>query len=64
MYVECDQHTSQARFLVATLDPAITHMTYGADQPLQSGQIVFTEDANLSGFVEKLKTLTVGESSS
>lgn len=51
MYVECDEDTSQARFIVATLDPSITHN----DRGLNQGQVIYTEDVNLKVFVEFLK---------
>lgn len=52
MYVVCNQNTSQARFLTASVDPTITHTTAapgGAD-----GQVVLTEDVNLQVFVDFL----------
>jgi protein transport protein SEC23 len=58
MYVECDQGTSQARFLLATIDPDVTHMT-NANQPDGSGQIIFTEDVNLQVFIDYLKKRVV-----
>lgn len=64
MVVECDQRTSQARFLTATIDPAITHMSLGQiPGQVQAGEIVFTEDANLQIFFDKLKQMTVREGS-
>ena len=51
IYVECDQGTSQARFLYATIDPTTTHTT----GPSADGQTVFTEDVNLQVFVDFLK---------
>jgi protein transport protein SEC23 len=54
-FVECDQHGSQARFLTAPLDPAITHNTGGGS----GGEVVFTEDVNLQVFLEHLKKLAV-----
>lgn len=60
MYVECDQGTSQARFLVATIDPDVTHLNQLASQPDgTSGQIVFTEDVNLQVFIDYLKKRVV-----
>lgn len=55
-YVECDQHTSQARFLLATIDPVITHTSI--DQR-RSGEIIFTDDVNLKVFMDHLKKLAV-----
>jgi protein transport protein SEC23 len=53
--VECDQHTSQARFLTAIIDPSITHTSMSGT----SGEIIFTEDVNLQVFMEHLKKLAV-----
>jgi len=49
-FVEADQHTSQARFLLATIDPVVTH----ASQTQQTGEVVFTDDANLGVFMKHL----------
>jgi protein transport protein SEC23 len=54
MYVECDQGTSQARFLIASVDPAITHMSSQPGLPDQAGQMILTEDASLQVFIDKL----------
>jgi protein transport protein SEC23 len=62
IYVETDQRGSQARFLIASLDPAITHKVASPGQQQGTpGEIVFTEDASLQTFIDKLKNLTVGE---
>jgi len=53
--IECDQHTSQARFLLATIDPVVTHTTMGNG----SGEVIFTDDVNLKVFMEHLKKLSV-----
>jgi len=50
-FVECDQHTSQARFLVATVDPDVTHQSMGGN----AGEVVFTDDVNLTVFMDHLK---------
>jgi len=55
-YIECDQHTSQARFLLAAIDPVITHTTL---TNAQSGEVVFTDDVNLKVFMDHLKKLAV-----
>ncbi len=55
-YIDCDQHTSQARFLLATIDPVVTHTSMGGSG---SGEVVFTDDVNLKVFMEHLKKLTV-----
>jgi len=49
-FVEADQHTSQARFLLATIDPVVTHTS----QSQQTGEVVFTDDANLGVFMKHL----------
>jgi len=55
-YVECDQHKSQSRFLLATIDPVTTH----TNTPTQArGEVVFTDDVNLKVFMEHLKKLSV-----
>lgn len=61
-YVECDQGGSQARFLLAKLNPSTTHLTdnqYGA--PV--GQAIFTDEVSLQVFMEHLKKLAVSGSS-
>jgi len=55
-FIECDQHTSQARFLLATIDPSITHNTM-TNQNV--GEVIFTDDVNLKVFMEHLKKLAV-----
>lgn len=55
-FVECDQHTSQARFLLATIDPVITHTSM---TPGSGGEVVFTDDVNLKVFMDHLKKLSV-----
>eukprot|EP01104_Vermistella_antarctica_P015374 TRINITY_DN5034_c0_g1_i1.p1 TRINITY_DN5034_c0_g1~~TRINITY_DN5034_c0_g1_i1.p1 ORF type:complete len:756 (+),score=198.87 TRINITY_DN5034_c0_g1_i1:275-2542(+) len=55
-YVECDQGTSPARFLLAVLDPAITHESMGGQQ---GGEVIFTEDVNFQVFMEHLRKLSV-----
>jgi len=54
--VECDQGGSQARFLVAKLNPSLTHnsgMEYG------TAEVVLTDDVSLQVFMEHLKRLAV-----
>jgi protein transport protein SEC23 len=57
MYVECDQNTSQARFLIASLDPDVTHKAQPATTA--DAQTVFTEDVNLQVFIDFLKKRVV-----
>ncbi|WVN89397.1 protein transporter SEC23 [Cryptococcus depauperatus CBS 7841] len=64
-YVVCDQGGSQARFLLSKLNPSTTHMSgsnYGAGPA--SGQAIFTDDVSLQVFMEHLKRLAVGASTS
>eukprot|EP01119_Soliformovum_irregulare_P003835 TRINITY_DN14893_c0_g1_i1.p1 TRINITY_DN14893_c0_g1~~TRINITY_DN14893_c0_g1_i1.p1 ORF type:complete len:787 (-),score=161.44 TRINITY_DN14893_c0_g1_i1:43-2118(-) len=58
-YVECDQHTSQARFLLATVDPVITHTSMGGGPGQSGGEIVSTDDVNMRVFMDHLKKLAV-----
>jgi protein transport protein SEC23 len=55
-FIECDQGSSQSRFLLAVIDPAITHNSMGAGA---SGEVVFTEDVSLDVFMQHLKKLSV-----
>ncbi|RSH95677.1 GTPase-activating protein S23 [Saitozyma podzolica] len=64
-YVVCDQGGSQARFLLSKLNPSTTHMSgsgYGAGPA--AGQAIFTDDVSLQVFMEHLKRLAVGASTS
>ena len=54
--LECDQATSQARFLLAKLNPSSTHSSSGFGQ---SGEIIFTDDVSLQVFLEHLSKLAV-----
>eukprot|EP01033_Poteriospumella_lacustris_P009190 gene9190-6610_t len=55
-YIVCDQHKSEARFLLAMLNPSITHHT--ADGAA-GGQTIFTDDVSLRVFMEHLMKLAV-----
>lgn len=55
-YIECDQATSQARFLLATIDPVVTHTSLLQNS---TGERVNTDDVNLKVFMEHLKKLAV-----
>ncbi len=57
--IECDQHTSQARFLTASVDPCITYNNTTAGG---GGEAIFTEDVSLSVFMEHLKKLATSSS--
>ncbi|KAJ4722587.1 Protein transport protein SEC23 [Melia azedarach] len=53
--IKCDQHSSQARFLLAKLNPSITQdSTY-----TEGSDIIFTDDLSLQVFIEHLQTLAV-----
>ncbi|KAM6545597.1 hypothetical protein CsatB_026333 [Cannabis sativa] len=53
--IRCDQHSSQARFLLAKLNPSVTQnstYTNGSD-------IIFTDDLSLQVFLDHLQVLAV-----
>lgn len=55
--VVCDQHSSQARFLLAKLNPSATHKSnYGV---ARGGDIIFTDDVSFQVFLEHLQKLAV-----
>ncbi|GAV71834.1 Gelsolin domain-containing protein/zf-Sec23_Sec24 domain-containing protein/Sec23_trunk domain-containing protein/Sec23_helical domain-containing protein/Sec23_BS domain-containing protein [Cephalotus follicularis] len=54
--VVCDQHGSQARFLLARLNPSAT---YNSDAPLPGGDIIFTDDVSFEVFLDHLQRLAV-----
>lgn len=63
-YIDCDQGGSQARFLLARVNPSQTHNNtfgYGADGG--TGAPVLTDDVSLQVFMEYLKKLAVASSS-
>jgi len=53
-YIVCDQHKSQSRFLMAKLNPSVTHNTNDA-----GGEVIFTDDVSLKVFMEHLMKLSV-----
>mmetsp|Transcript_28551 Transcript_28551/g.57706 ORF Transcript_28551/g.57706 Transcript_28551/m.57706 type:complete len:836 (-) Transcript_28551:80-2587(-) len=53
-YIVCDQHKSEARFLMAKLNPSVTHNSEGG-----AGAQVFTDDVSLRVFMEHLMKLAV-----
>lgn len=55
--VICDQHGSQARFLLAKLNPSATYNS--ANEAPPGGDIIFTDDVSLQVFVEHLQRLAV-----
>lgn len=54
-YIVCDQHKSEARFLIAKLNPSVTHNS-GENA---SGQMIATDDVSLKVFTEHLVKLAV-----
>ena len=54
-YISCDQHKSEARFLLAMLNPSITHHSNDS----AGGQAIFTDDVSLRVFMEHLVKLSV-----
>lgn len=60
--IECDQHTSQARFLTASVDPCITYNNNNQPTSGAGGEVIFTEDVSLSVFMDHLRKLAVSSS--
>lgn len=56
-YIECDQNTSQSRFLTAKLNPSTTYTSMQFGQ--QQGYAIFTDDVSLQVFLDHLKKLSV-----
>ncbi|GJU13051.1 transport protein Sec23-like protein [Tanacetum coccineum] len=55
--VICDQHGSQARFLLAKLNPSAT---YNSDAPpMPGGDVLFTDDVSFEIFLDHLQRLAV-----
>lgn len=54
--VDCDQNGSQARFLLAKLNPSAT---YSSQQAAASSEVIMTDDVSLQVFTEHLKRLAV-----
>ena len=50
-YIVCDQHKSEARFLLAKLNPSVSHSTDNGGGGIQ----VFTDDVSLRVFMEHCK---------
>lgn len=55
-FIDCDQGSSQARFLLATLDPSVTHQSYGGGS---ASKELFTDSVSLQVFMDHLKKLSV-----
>ena len=54
-YIVCDQHKSESRFLMAKLNPSVTHNNNDGS----GGQAIFTDDVSLRVFMEHLMKLAV-----
>ncbi|KAK7386241.1 hypothetical protein VNO78_26315 [Psophocarpus tetragonolobus] len=54
--VVCDQHGSQARFLLAKLNPSAT---YNTESYQPGGDIIFTDDVSFEVFLDHLQRLVV-----
>ncbi|PIA18331.1 hypothetical protein COEREDRAFT_39342 [Coemansia reversa NRRL 1564] len=55
-YIVCDQHGSQARFLVSKLNPSTS---YSSANQYGGGEAVLTDDVNVSTFLSALSGLAV-----
>ncbi|KAI8322648.1 putative SEC23-component of COPII coat of ER-golgi vesicle [Martensiomyces pterosporus] len=55
-YIVCDQHGSQARFLVSKLNPSTS---YNSANQYGGGEAVLTDDVNVSSFLSALNSLAV-----
>ncbi|PKA58303.1 hypothetical protein AXF42_Ash013028 [Apostasia shenzhenica] len=53
--IRCDQHGSQARFLLARLNPSATQKFHAGDP----SRVIFTDDVSLQDFLEHLQALAV-----
>nr|DAD19740.1 TPA_asm: hypothetical protein HUJ06_021203 [Nelumbo nucifera] len=53
--IKCDQYSSQARFLLARLNPSVTQNSVYKE----SSDIIFTDDVSLQFFIDHLQTLAV-----
>ena len=54
-YIVCDQHKSEARFLMAKLNPSVTHNSEGGGVGAQ----VFTDDVSLRVFMEHCELIVL-----
>ncbi|KAJ6321659.1 hypothetical protein OIU77_011685 [Salix suchowensis] len=53
--IKCDQHSSQARFLLAKLNPSVTQNSTFID----GSEIILTDDLSLQDFMDHLQALSV-----
>ena len=58
MFIQCDQYGSQARFLLAKLNPSVTHNS-NINALSQGSDFLFTDDVSLQVFMDHLKKLAV-----
>eukprot|EP00916_Digyalum_oweni_P002583 GHVL01004708.1.p1 GENE.GHVL01004708.1~~GHVL01004708.1.p1 ORF type:complete len:767 (+),score=92.44 GHVL01004708.1:74-2374(+) len=65
-FIQCHAGGSQARFLLAKVNPSATHTsvaaassTYGTPVPMDSNSVVITDDVSLKVFMDHLKKLAV-----
>ncbi|KAJ9470726.1 Protein transport protein SEC23 [Diplonema papillatum] len=58
-FVECDHHGSQARLLYNVVNPSNTHNQKNEGYGQQQGEIVYTDDASLQTFLERLKEVAI-----
>lgn len=56
-YIECDQNGSQARFLLAKLNPSVNHHSAAAEYG--GSDFIYTDDVSLDVFMGHLKKLAV-----
>jgi len=61
--IETDQHKSQARFLLARLNPSVSHNTTVAQTQYggQAHELVYTDDVSLQVFLDHLAKIAVKE---
>lgn len=58
-FIVCDAGGSQARFLLAKLNPSTTHTTGSYGGVAQTAQTIFTDDVSLQTFMDHLMKLAV-----
>ncbi|RYG43795.1 hypothetical protein EON67_12495 [archaeon] len=58
-YITCDQHQSQARFLMSRVNPSVTHNNFA--EVGAGGMPVITDDVPLHVFMDHLMKLAVQE---
>jgi len=58
-YIVCDEHKSEARFLMAKVNPNTTHAGEDGSGGVGGGAVVFTDDVSLRVFMEHLMKLAV-----